>query len=143
MLRGLRYGRTGFARALAAFALLAIAVRAFLPAGFMLAPAQDGRFVSVVLCSGHTQTQMVMDLETGAILDADAVPAGKSSDHRSQTDAPCAFAMAAHLAPPETARALDVALAAHALEAERPFAVLPGRGLAAPPPWSTGPPSLA
>jgi hypothetical protein len=135
MLRGLHQRRSGFARGLAAFALLAIAVRALLPAGYMVAPTQDG-FMSVSLCSGH---QVVMNLATGEISDANGAPPAQ----KQQGDAPCVFATAATLAAPEVTIALPAPLARNAHVAIAAVHAAPGRGLAAPPPWSTGPPRTA
>ncbi len=135
--------QSGFSRALAAFAFLAMAVRAIVPAGYMLAaaPTETG-LVTVTLCSVHGAVQVQVDTETGAIID----PAQNNQPAPEQDtgdNPPCVFATAAALAAPETA---PLPLAA-AYGAEPAVAatveVAPGRGLAAPPPWSTGPPLTA
>jgi hypothetical protein len=116
-----------FALALVALALL---VRAAIPAGWM--PASDGgRWIT--LCTGSGAV--------AAFVDADGVrhddPAPAAQDH------PCAFAgVAVPLTPP-----LAIAVPLPSFETARPArlaaaTVAIGRGLAAPPPPSTGPPAL-
>lgn len=143
MLRRLRRRRAGFVQALAVVALSAMFMRALAPAGFMLSPAQDGRFLAVTLCTGYNQNPILMDLQSGAIVDPDAHKQGKSPADNSHANAPCVFAMAAPLAAPEATPGLHVSF--HAVDAAPSLArrIIPGRGLAAPPPWSTGPPDLA
>ena len=69
MMWGRSHRRSGFAQALAAMALLAMALRALIPAGYMLAPENaNGRFVALSLCSGHGQQDVVLDLATGELV---------------------------------------------------------------------------
>ena len=143
MLRGLRHQRTGFAQALAAFALLAITVRALVPAGYMFTPAQDGRFITVTLCSAHGATEAVIDLNTGAVVDPDSTTQDDPPANAPSADAPCVFAASASLVAPEQLASLPVAFSVASVELPRTIEVAPGRGLAAPPPWSTGPPITA
>jgi len=144
MLRGLRHHRSGFAQALAAFALLAIAARALVPAGYMFTPAQDGRFITVTLCSGHGAVDAVIDLSTGAIVDPGSTNYNDAPSKKSpNADAPCVFAVAAALSAPEQPASLPVVFRLPSVELPLTSAVAPGRGLAAPPPWSTGPPLTA
>lgn len=124
------------ARLLVAFALLAFAARALIPAGYMIAPNADARVLAITLCSG---AEVLMDLSTGELVDEHGpAPADSSSDH----DQPCAFSAVASftapLEPPTLAPPLHV-IAVSPL----PQTMRPGRGLAAPPPWPTGPPRLA
>ncbi len=136
--------RTNMRQTLAAIAFVALIVRVLAPAGYMLAPDAGGRFLTVQLCSGHgVATESVIDLTTGAVIDADAGRTDKAPSNSSGDDAPCVFAAAATLAAPEAAAAIMVA--ARVVFEEPPVAhhVSPGRGLAAPPPWSTGPPAIA
>lgn len=138
MPRGSRYRRWGLAHALAAFALLAMAVRALVPAGYMLS-AESGRFVTVTLCSGLSTTQAVIDRETGAVQGE----GGHQDNSADGEHAPCVFAQAAPMAAPEIAP--SILIAATLVEAPRAAQTLiaPGRGLAAPPPFQTGPPATA
>lgn len=138
VLRGIRIRRSAFARTMAAFALLAMVVRALIPAGYMFAPSQDGRFVSVVLCSGH---DAVLDMQTGAVLDAGAAPSDNSPTNTPRADGPCVFATMAPLAAPEPTAAIPAALRIVVAEAARALSAGPDLGLAAPPPWATGPPT--
>lgn len=109
---------------------LALAVRALVPAGYMA--TGEGRSITVTLCADASGTpqQIVVPLEDHG--------AGKDSPDKHQ---PCAFAaMAAALdvPPPVLVAALPRQPATM-----RPFAaqlVGVGRGLAAPPPYQTGPP---
>lgn len=119
-----RFGR-GFGRAGLVLALLALMLRAAVPAGYMV--AQD-HGPHLVICSGHA----AVAAETG----------DKPSKDRQKPDQPCAFA-GTHVAleapvvpapvPHAQAPTKTVVLARAALS--------PGRGLAAPPPPSTGPPA--
>jgi|CXWL01.1.fsa_nt_gi hypothetical protein len=140
MLSGLA-NRSGWGRALAALAFMAIAVRAIVPAGYMLAAdSEPGRFVTVTLCSTHGSVDAVLDRETGDIIDAGDQPSTPSDN---PDTSPCVFAAAAHLAAPEHApAAISVAFAREALRFNAVEA-RPGLGLAAPPPFSTGPPLKA
>ncbi len=126
------FHRPKLARALTALALLGFALRAVMPAGFMFAPA--GGHMTVVLCTGHGPELVKLDL-------GDHTP-GKDTPKNGKAEAPCVFAAAAHLASPERAPiAAPLALAYVPAPPLAPQAQ-PGRGLAAPPPWSTGPPAL-
>lgn len=132
-----------FGRRLGAIALLAILVRALVPGGYMLAAADtpDGRFVVMQLCDAHFQQVSALNLDTGELVDMADVPLKKSSDGPLDTQ-PCAFAAASAMGVPETSAvsvALVLAPGGHPLSVAY---VQPGRGIPAPPPPSTGPPSL-
>ncbi len=119
-LRRLRLG-------LAVLALLAVGLKVLTPPGFMI--AQNGESFPLVICTGHGP----LDLSGKA----DPIH-GKTSPN----DAPCAFSGHAATAPP----ALFVVSAASALVylapvRDRRADLYPGRGLAAPPPPSQGPPA--
>ncbi len=135
----MRHKSAVFAQAFITLALLAMVVRGLVPQGYMLAAPQTGHLLSIQICSGHGQTNAHLDLKTGAIIEDGAH--GKSDSGKTQKAyAPCVFAAVAHLAVPVT-HSIAVGLR----EAIRPalfaaLAVAPGLGLAAPPPWSTGPP---
>ncbi len=124
---------------LGAFALMALLVRAMVPAGYMLAEADtgSGRYLTLELCDAHGSQPQVIDLETGKIIDLpdESTP----SDHPPQ---PCVFAGIAATTPPDSAHEPVT----FAVERSVDFGILrdlrPGRGIAAPPPPSTGPPSF-
>jgi hypothetical protein len=113
-------------------AWMALAMRVLVPAGFM--PAATPLGPQIVICTG-----------AGPISVAD--PAGAAESPGDETpkkvDHPCAPAGFAAEAMPETfafaSRSVEVSSAA--APPARPDLV-PGRGLAAPPPPATGPPSL-
>jgi len=115
---------------LAALLLLlgALLARAVIPAGWMVAPASAG--VPIVICTGD-------GMVTGAM-------PGKNDGQPRTNSEPCAFAglgLAALPAPLVAAVAAPLAVAIAILA---PAVVLvPGRGLAAPPPPATGPPATA
>jgi hypothetical protein len=125
--------------AFAALALLAMIVRAMVPAGFMLAPAQHGELLAVTLCSGHGAVEALIDLKTGALVEKK----GEAPQKSTASDAPCVFAVTATLVAPEPSFSLNVSFASVAAAPVRTVDVAPGRGLAAPPPWATGPPITA
>jgi hypothetical protein len=109
--------------ALAAFAL---ALQVALPQGFMLGRGSGAR--GLVICTGH-----------GALFSSEAP--GKPGKAPSQSAGLCAFA--AHGGPAGAPEFAVIARPAPAAEASEPVvfaAAAPGRGLAAPPPPSRGPP---
>jgi hypothetical protein len=131
--------RSGPFRLLMVFALIAMAIRAAVPVGFMLAP-EHGRWVAVTMCSGSGLTQMALNLDTGEHRNGDA-PAEHDED-AAVHHAACVFATVANLAPPVAGAALSLPLTAVADAAPSLSpSVGIGRGLAAPPPWATGPPA--
>ena len=129
-----------FGRQLGAFALLALLVRALVPAGYMVAEAGtvDGRYLVVQMCDGHGSAAQVIDLDTGKVIDKSKSPDSTDSSNKS----PCVFAMASAVSLPPLA--VEPVLVRHAIAAEPAGVseVRPGRGIAAPPPPATGPPSL-
>ena len=129
-------------RRLGAIALLALLVRALIPAGYMVASAEtpNGRFLIVQLCDGHASTAQAVDLETGQNVDLSTFP--KSPTNSGNSDQPCAFAVAVAFAPPVTAAESLAVMASTDADVALPTVVRPGRGIAAPPPPATGPPIL-
>jgi hypothetical protein len=121
-----------------AFALIAMAIRAAVPVGFMLT-AEQGRWVTVTICSGSGPMQMALNLDTGEHRDGGEPSPddqGQGVDH-----APCVFASAATAAPPPLFEAIVPQSGFATLTAPAfPSQVSVGQGLAAPPPWATGPP---
>lgn len=106
--------------------------------GFMLS-ADPERWIVVTMCSGAGTMQMALNLDTGEHREGKAHRShdeGKAVHH-----APCLFAASASAAPPASAATLapPIQVVAAALPAF-PESVSVGRGLAAPPPWATGPP---
>jgi hypothetical protein len=118
-------------------ALMALVLKAAIPAGFMLSPAQNG-VLEITLCGGNGPQTTFIDLRS------DAEKQKHGSDEDGAKDQPCAFAVAAVAAPaPDAvsfAAPLLVAYAAPLVTAqdERP-SLLP----AGPPLPARGPPSIA
>jgi hypothetical protein len=124
-----------FALVLVACALM---LRLLVPSGWM--PVAHAGGVTLNWCSGVSHT---VPAEAEAMLAA-ALGDKAAPKHKPAPDQPCAFAAAAQ--PADTLAAMPVLLPPTA-QAEAPalpaFEAFPGRGLAAPPPLSTGPPRLA
>lgn len=142
MLGQLRNRRSGWARILTAMAVIAFAVRALTPVGYMLAPTEDGRFLTVTLCSQHGAIDVVLDRETGKFATEADRKQSDDDNNRDSSFGPCVFAASANFAPPAAAPAvlsMPVVPDAPTYGAESVFV---GAGLAAPPPWATGPPQL-
>lgn len=116
--------------------VLALALRMAVPAGWM--PSGEKGF-ALTVCAG-TETSTVWIDTNGKIHESDP---SKSGEHDDISHEPCAFAgtaLALGIPDAATAPALTVAPARHI--ASLPSEVTIGRGLAAPPPPPTGPPSL-
>jgi len=127
---------------LGAIALIAMLVRAVVPAGYMLAQAETegGRYLTVTMCRDHGGGIQVIDLDTGKPVDFSKLP-GKAPDKPDAKHTPCVFAASAHVAPP-LAVAEPVEFVTHYdTDYAADHHVAPGRGIPAPPPPSTGPPS--
>ena len=127
------------ARRLGAIALLAMLVRALVPDGYMLASAgsPDGRFMVVELCDGHAAPSLVVDLETGDLIDLEEKQKNPVKQNSGQ---PCAFAASGTMtAPDSTSEPVKFAQRYQNVEFTSPT-LRPGRGIPAPPPPSTGPP---
>lgn len=129
-------------RRLGAIALLAVLVRAIIPAGYMLAHADtdSGRYLVVEMCEGHGQVgaKQVIDLDTGKEIKLDKLPKKTGGDPGS---APCVFAGAVAMAQPVTVAEPVEFLTEQQVDFAAVRDLRPGRGIAAPPPPSTGPPS--
>ncbi len=130
-------------RRLGAIALLAMLVRAIVPAGFMLAAADTahGRYLTVELCVEHGGGRQVIDLDTGKPVDL-SKPQPSKTDHSKSKAPPCVFAASAHVAAPVVFATLEAFPVEHATVFHALPDVRPGEGIAAPPPPSTGPPEL-
>lgn len=126
---------------LGAIALIAMFMRALVPAGYMLAEAEtaSGRYLTVDFCEGHGAAKRVLDTQTRKLLDPSEIPA-EHHDGKTQ-DTTCVFAVAAPLAPPlasaEPVRFVVVRDAEFSVVRD----LRPGCGIPAPPPPATGPPS--
>lgn len=123
-----------------ALATLTVLVRLLFPSGFMLSPDRAAA-PTLVICTGQGAMTVVLDAQGHA----QKVEAGHKGDPRSdgKTSHPCTFAVAtaAFNAPLLIAapipKILVRAIAAPLMTTQRP-----GQGLAAPPPPTTGPPTI-
>ncbi len=114
----------------AALVFLALVVQLMFPAGFMAASAAEGHGVPIVICSA--EGRIVTDWDTLS---------GHKSKVPAKPMAACAFAGHATASAPPAPPAIPAAIAFQAeVQAEKPYTVCPGRGLAAPPPPAIGPP---
>ena len=127
----------------------ALLLKALVPAGWM--PVFDNGNVMLRLCGGwapapakdpaiQSHLAMTMDHEVTAS------PAHHDQDdeERQSSDQPCSFAAGAlSWTAPDALPAAVLSLLRTAIVAAFPSTLAPGRGLAAPPPPSTGPPSLS
>jgi hypothetical protein len=104
----------------------------------MLAEADtgQGRYLTVQMCEGHAAS--VIDLDTGKQVDPSQLP-GKADD--TSKSSPCVFASAAPAATPVAIAEPVEFITTQDVEFGVSLNVRPGRGIAAPPPPSTGPPS--
>lgn len=121
-----------------AIALIAVLLRALVPSGFMLAEAEtgSGRYLTLELCDSHGGAPKVVDLETGKIMDAPV------KGQPSEKQPPCVFcASIVAMASPEPIVELVKFVVVHGVDFVENRDLHPGRGIAAPPPPSTGPPA--
>lgn len=128
-------------RGVGAIALLAMLVRAIIPAGYMLAHADSssGRYLTVEMCDGHANQAQVIDLDTGKVIDLSKLPKNAKDNAKS---APCVFAGVVAMADPIQSVEPVAFRSTHDVAFALVRDLRPGRGIAAPPPPSTGPPSL-
>jgi hypothetical protein len=125
-MRGVGF-RSGVERRwLYALAALALLVQVLVPQGFMVSTGQGAP--GLVICTGHGPLQLGGHDHSGK--------APKSADTA------CAFAVHGATAPPPTFARLDrIRFEPAPAILARAFDLAPGRGLAAPPPPSQGPPT--
>lgn len=127
---------------LGAVALAAMILRGLVPAGYMLAaPAHAGELISVQIChgSGFGNSTLYLDPETGKYVDPDDLPGEPDID----PGAACPFALSTQITLPDLQVSLAPALMPEHPERVSITEVVPGRGLAAPPPPSRAPPLSA
>lgn len=122
---------------LGAFALMALLVRAVMPAGYMLAEAQtaSGRYLTLELCDAHDGKPKLVDLDTGEIIDA------PEDGNTGAPQPPCVCGAVVSMAPPVSGAEPIVFTRAGLVDFAEVRDLIPGRGIAAPPPPSTGPPT--
>ena len=129
------------ARLGALLTVCAIAVRILIPAGYMVAPEQgQGGLPAIVICTAQGAKTVVVGAD-GVVQDDRSDP--KPADGKANPDHGCAFAGGV---TPLPAPSLTLAGAEAFMTLSRidpPLAhQRPGLGLAAPPPFKTGPPAI-
>lgn len=120
-------------------ACMVMALRVFIPQGYMLAPGAVSGSVPIMLCT--PQGARIVNIDAaGHVLDSPAETPNDSSGSPA-ADHPCAFSGSgvAFVAEAPMLVALAGLRWVHASVAVEPQTT-PGRGLAAPPPPPTGPP---
>jgi hypothetical protein len=128
-------GRTFLIAYLKVALIAAFVMRALIPPGYMIeTAAAEG--VKIVLCSAHGAIEARLDPKTGEIT-YDEAPAKKAP----AGDQPCAFAAIAKLAPPSSLASLPLPPTRTTHAPHSTHELTPGRGLVAPPPPATGPPT--
>lgn len=129
---------TTLARAAFLLACLAVAVRVWVPQGFMAAPLEGQGLSPIVLCSGQGPITRFID-KTGRLVDGSPQPHDHSN--KGAHGPPCVFSGAATgLTPGPSVVLTTDAANLDASVALSPPGLRPGLGLCAPPPPQTGPP---
>ncbi|MFZ0266616.1 hypothetical protein [Caulobacter sp.] len=129
------------ARLGALLTVCAIAVRVLIPAGYMVAPAHgQGGLPAIVICTAQGAKTLAVDA-SGAVQNDQGAP--KPADGKANRDHGCVFAGAVTPLPVPSltlarAEAFTTLWQIDLLVAHQ----RPGLGLAAPPPFKTGPPSI-
>ncbi|MCX8476231.1 MAG: hypothetical protein MT490_10590 [Sphingomonas sp.] len=118
----------------------ALVLRLLVPAGWM--PQADAAGIALAWCDDSGISGGEAPAEAKALL-AKAVGEKPVPAHKPAPDQPCAFAAAAQPLAAVDFAPLPPAPATLAEPLRPTLVATPGRGLAAPPPRSTGPPSLA
>lgn len=132
--------RTKGQRAALLLVACALLLRLLVPSGWM--PVANGAGLSLNWCS-ESGVGRDVPAEAHALL-AKALGDRPDPTHKTPGDQPCAFAAAAQpMAAPGQQPLLAPPAAAPDPVRPAALATIPGRGLAAPPPLSTGPPHLA
>ncbi len=132
-----------------ALTVLAMAMRVVIPSGYMVASAQATHGLpQMVICTGQGAMAVAID-GAGHLVKTSPKPASKPAhsdpthSDKDRPDHPCAFS-ATSAAAQSANLALSLAPVRFSHSAPQPLASAqrPGLGLAAPPPWTTGPPSI-
>jgi len=120
-----------------------MAMRVVIPTGYMVASSEAAHGLpQMVICTGQGAMAVTVDTD-GHLIKTSLKPASKpSQSNKDRPDHPCAFSGTA--AAQSASQSLPLALVRLSHSAPLPFASVqrPGLGLAAPPPWTTGPPSI-
>ena len=127
-----------------AVTVLAMAMRVVIPSGYMVARSDAAHGLpQMVICTSQGAMVVAVDAE-GHLVKTSLKPASKPSHQdKDRPDHPCAFS-ATSAAAQSANLTLPLAPLSFSHSAPLPLASAqrPGLGLAAPPPWTTGPPSI-
>jgi hypothetical protein len=141
--RSLQYRRARTSWALA-LTVLAMAMRIMIPGGYMVAGSDAVQGLpQVVICTGQGAITVQVDAE-GQVVKTSLKPTSEPShSDKDRPDPPCAFSATSAAAKTDS-HSLPLALVRISHSSPLPLASVqrPGLGLAAPPPWTTGPPSI-
>ncbi len=123
-------------------ALLALVLKAAIPAGFMLAKDAHNR-IAIVLCTGHGSVEATLDLTTGEITQNGAPGENKGEIEKAKADSPCAFAAIAQADTALDGFVLAAPYAQANFVSRTPHEERPSIAPTGPPLPARGPPSLA
>jgi len=129
------------ARLGALLTVCAIAVRVLIPAGYMVAPTQgQGGLPAIVICTAQGAKTVAVDA-SGVVQDDQGAP--KPADGKANPDHGCVFAGAVTPLPVPSLILARAEAFVTLSQVDLPLAhQRPGLGLAAPPPFKTGPPAI-
>lgn len=137
-MRGVRDLRSGLLSLFSVLALTGMVLRALIPSGYMVSSGTDSSSpFEVTICYGGAAPSDPFTIHIG---DSDGEKPRKKPGQSGGDHSPCAFAMTAHFTTPlalvdaTLPRLKELALAVAST------LIIPGRGLAAPPPPVRGPP---
>lgn len=122
-------------------AVCAIAVRVMIPAGYMVAPTQgQGGLPAIVICTA--QGAKTVSVDASGVVQPGQKPS-KPADGQAGADHGCVFAGALTPLPVPSLQIARIEAFAVRSPIDPPSAhQRPGLGLAAPPPFKTGPPAI-
>lgn len=129
------------ARLGALLTVCAIAVRILIPAGYMVAPTDgEGGLPGIVICTAQGAKTVPVDA-VGVVQDTRKAP--QPADGDAGADQGCLFAGAVTPLPVPSLQAIRTDAFVAVAQIDLPVAhQRPGLGLAAPPPFKTGPPTI-
>jgi len=119
----------------------AIAIRVFIPAGYMVAPTEgQAGLPAIVICTAQGAKTVALDA-SGVVGTPDATP--QPDEGKLNPGHGCVFAGAATPVPVPSLTLARAELITAPAQVDQPLAhQRPGLGLAAPPPFKTGPPAI-
>lgn len=127
-------------RVFSTLAVLAVLVKVVLPAGFMPDASRSTGLWPIVICTEHGPVDAFLNDKGEIVTEHSGQPTSKPAEEK---DEPCAFggAVAGHV-PANISLVSWTPPVVQQVQPAFPTTSAPGRGLAAPPPPSHGPPIL-